>query len=51
MTITTITKKVTITRPDGCSISLSISQLFIDGVLQSSPEKIKELSNEMLAVR
>ena len=45
MTITTITKKVTITRPCGCSASLSISQLFIDGVLQSSPEKIKELED------
>ena len=54
MTITTITKKVTITRPDGCSISLSIFQLFIDGVLQSSPAEIlpprKEESHDVYAM-
>ena len=45
MTITTITKKVTITKKCGCSVSMSLSQVFIDGVLQSSPEKIKEVEN------
>ena len=46
MTITKITKKVTITKSCGCSasISISISLVYVDGVLQSSPEKIKELA-------
>lgn len=50
MTITKMTKKVTITRPCGCSSSISISYTYVDGRLQSSPEKVKELSNGMLAV-
>ena len=44
MTITRISKTIRITKPCGCSASLSMSLVYVDGVLQSSPEKIKELS-------
>jgi hypothetical protein len=44
MIITKTTKTIRLTKPCGCSISLSIHQLFIDGILQSSPENVKELS-------
>ena len=49
-TTTTISKTIRITKPCGCSISMSIHQLFINGVLQSSPDILKGERNEVLAV-
>ena len=44
MKTTTISKTIRITKPCGCSSSISISLVYVDGVLQSSPENVKELA-------
>ena len=50
MTINKTTKTIRITKPCGCSISIFISLVYVDGVLQSSPDILKGERNEVLAM-